>query len=183
MRTHRPTQVIDDDGNPDVPSAATGHMLHGDPMAQLATTTADHARHAPGPYAAPGPEYAPLVTESRRSSGWQPRLIAFAAGVAVELLGRDDCRDRADIVNQSSAVTGSTNPALVFLFSDEQQARNFADDSAAQQSAWLARGLRTVVLPDGAARTLKHTAPVWAVAYGSTDLAVVDVSAERRSQR
>jgi hypothetical protein len=179
---HQPEQVPDYQTGADIPQAARGSMLYGDPQAQLATQRQDAAQHVDTTTKPPEPQI--TVVRAAANERWNPMMIAIPAGVAVEIIGRDDDRETFDVTNQSKAITGFT--ALLFLFADEQTARSFADDSAAIQAQALANGIRMNVLPDGAGRTFTHTASMWAVAYavggGANGVAVLDVSAERRSR-
>lgn len=184
----RPRQVEDPTPETEVQPVATGTMLHGDPMTQLAR---QHQQAAPAARTtAPGTTPAPLqphdpsipvVIRHASNDEWIPLMLAIPLGRAVEILGRDEQREAVDVTNQSFAITGQT--ALLFLFGDEQQAQNFADDPAAAQAARLNQGIRMAILPDGAGRTFTHTASVWAVAYGAAGgIAILDVSVERKSR-
>lgn len=184
----RSRQVEEPDG--DVPAAASGTMLHGDPMTQLGGQ-----RTAAAPVARAGgtttqqieqlDPAVPVVIRYASNDEWIPLMLAVPLGKAVEILGRDAQRDSVDITNQTKAITGQT--AMLFLFGDEQQAQNFADDPAASQANRLKQGLRMAILPDGAGRTFTHTASVWAVAYDPDGgapggIAILDVSAERKTR-
>lgn len=179
-RSKHPEQIPDYTIGADVPEAARGSLLYGDPQAQLATQRQESAAH-PDTTVKPSTEPGITVVRNAANERWIPMMIAIPAGVAVEIIGRDEDRETFDVTNQSKAVTGAT--ALLFLFADEQTAKSFADDSAAVQANALANGIRMNILPDGAGRTFTHTASVWAVAYGvGGGVAVIDVSAERRSR-
>lgn len=185
----RPRQVEEPEG--DVPAAATGTMLHGDPMTQLGerrTDSAPVARQSGGAVPAPLPVHdpgIPVVIRHAANELWEPLMLAIPLGKAVEILGRDDQRETVDVTNQTKQITGQT--ALLFLFGDEQQAQNFADDHATNQAQRLKQGIRMAILPDGAGRTFTHTASVWAVAYdpdggAPNGIAILDVSSERKSR-
>lgn len=173
----------------DIPPVATGLMLHGDPMTQLAEKRHDAAPVArslagtvPAPLRADHHDPSiPVVIRHASNDEWIPLMLAIPLGKAVEILGRDEQRETVDVTNQTMAITGQT--ALLFLFGDEQQAQNFADDPAANQAQRLNQGIRMAILPDGAGRTFTHTASVWAVAYGAAGgIAILDVSSERKSR-
>jgi hypothetical protein len=178
----RPRQVPEYETMGEIPAAASGIMLHGDPMTSLATGRQDDAaavaQHSRILGAVPD---APVIVRTAANEEWTPLMLAIPAGVAVEIIGRDEDRETFDVTNQSKAVTGTT--ALLFLFREQREAESFADDSAAVQANRLAQGVRMIVLPDGAGRTFTHTASMWAVAYGVVGgVAVLDVSAERRNR-
>lgn len=185
----RPRQIEEPEPIPtDVPLAASGVMLHGDPMTQLGAKHRDAAPVArtqggvvPAPLHPPHDPSVPVVIRHASNDEWIPLMLAIPLGKAVEILGRDEQRETVDVTNQTMAITGQT--ALLFLFGDEQQATNFADDPAANQAARLNQGIRMAILPDGAGRTFTHTASVWAVAYGAAGgIAILDVSSERKSR-
>ncbi|HUX68893.1 MAG TPA: hypothetical protein VMV41_00115 [Cellulomonadaceae bacterium] len=186
MRTPRTKQVAETAA--DIPPAASGHMLHGDPMTQLG----EHNRHvAAVPEAHQPPVHNPVLlppdpsipVDIRHASNdqWVPLMLAIPLGKAVEILGRDEQRETVDVTNQTLAITGQT--ALLFLFADEQRATDFANDSTTVQAARLNQGIRMTILPDGSGRTFTHTASVWAVAYGAAGgIAILDVSTERKAR-
>lgn len=161
-----------------------GHLA--DRRVEQSQRTADAAdaaellRHLP-------PAEPPPVIELTRPVGndeWEPIFMSIPLGQAVEVLGRDELRDTFDVTNQSAALLGKA--CSVFLFRRETDAQKLANATAAQRAQVLRSTLRAIALPDGAGRTMTHTAPVYAVAVdtagsGATD-ALLDVSPERRRQ-
>lgn len=135
------------------------------------------------PPVAPAP--IPELTRPIGNDEWEPVYFDVPVGEVVEIVGRDELRDTFDITNQSGALLGL--PCAVFLFRRETDARKMANTPAVTRAQLVRSNLRGVSLPDGAGRTLTHTAPVFAVAVdtlgnGATD-AIVDVSVERRRNR
>jgi hypothetical protein len=185
---NRRSRQVEEPESDGLPPVATGVMLHGDPMVaasqrQAVPTAKTHGGGVPA--ALIGEPGVPVVIRHASNDEWVPLMLAIPLGKAVEILGRDEQRETVDITNQTMAITGQT--ALLFLFGDEQQAQNFADDPAANQAARLGQGVRMAILPDGAGRTFTHTASVWAVAYdpgggAPGGIAILDVSAERKSR-
>lgn len=105
---------------------------------------------------------------------WTPETFILSPGVVVQILGRDDQRETADVTNQTNLENTSGTGQAVYLFRNEGDARNFVNTDPVPNQG------RFAILPDGAGREMKHTASVWAVipANAAHD-AVIDVTAER----
>ena len=105
---------------------------------------------------------------------WTPETFILSPGVPVQILGRDDQRETADVTNQTNLENTSGTGQAVYLFRNEGDARNFVNADPVPNQG------RFAVLPDGAGREMKHTASVWAVIPRSAAHdAVIDVTAER----
>lgn len=161
-----------------------GHL--GDRRIEQAEATREAAQAAETLRHLPTPEAAPPVGLTRPvgNDEWEPAFLSVPVGQVVEILNRDQLRDTVDVTNQSSALLGTA--CTVFLFRREPDAQKMANATATQRLQMLHGVIRAVSLPDGAGRTLQHTAPMFAVAVdtaatGATE-ALVDVSSERRTQ-
>lgn len=145
-----------------------------------ASDAAEVLRHVPQPE----PAQPVGLTRPVGNNEWEPAFYSVPVGQVIEIVNRDELRDTFDVTNQSAALLGKG--CTVFLFRREPDAQKMANATATQRLQMLHGVIRAVTLPDGAGRTLQHTAPVFAVAVdtaatGATE-ALVDVSSERRSQ-
>jgi hypothetical protein len=112
--------------------------------------------------------------------GWRPETKIVPVGEVSEIVGREPYRDTFDVTNQTSAITadltGTAVPCNVWLFENRDQAERF------KNSGLTLAEFRGCALPDGAGRTLTHTAPMFAVAVApsgsAATYAIIDLSIE-----
>jgi hypothetical protein len=159
------------------PATGVGQRMAADARAASSTELAAQAAQAANLHEVNTRPEPPTVRQVRvGNEEWAAETFVMRPGEVVEIVGREGTRDTFDIVNQSSALNDTATEVTIALCRE----RRDADRLANGQQPFKSTG-RHVYLPDGASRTLTHTAPMYAVAdpgAAAAAFAFIDVSIE-----